>query len=79
MNSSSLSHTKWKCQYHIVFIPKYRRKVLYGQVMADTREIIKKLCAYKNIEIVAALFVQIMCTYASAFHQSKRCQNLLDI
>lgn len=52
MNSSSLSHTKWKCQYHIVFIPKYRRKVLFGQVRADIREIIKKLCEYKNIEIV---------------------------
>ena len=52
MNSSSLSHTRWKCQYHIVFIPKYRRKVLFGQVRADIREIIKKLCEYKNIEIV---------------------------
>ncbi len=52
MNSSSLSHTKWKCQYHIVFIPKYRRKVLFGQLRADIREILKKLCEYKNIEIV---------------------------
>lgn len=52
MNSSSLSHTKWKCQYHIVFIPKYRRKVLLGQLKADVREIIKKLCEYKNIEII---------------------------
>jgi len=52
MNSSSLSHTKWKCQYHIVFIPKYRRKVLFGQLKADIREIIKKLCEYKNIEII---------------------------
>lgn len=52
MNSSSLSHIRWKCQYHIVFIPKYRRKVLFGQVRADIREIIKKLCEYKNIEIV---------------------------
>jgi putative transposase len=52
MNSSSLSHTKWKCQYHIVFIPKYRRKVLYGKIKADIREILKKLCEYKNIEIV---------------------------
>ena len=52
MNSSSLSHTKWKCQYHVVFTPKYRRKVLYGQLKADIREILKKLCEYKNIEIV---------------------------
>ena len=35
MDENSLSHTRWKCQYHIVFIPKYRRKVLYGKVKAD--------------------------------------------
>lgn len=52
MDSSSLSHTKWKCQYHIVFIPKYRRKVLYGQIKADVREILKKLCEYKGVEII---------------------------
>lgn len=52
MDSSSLSHTKWKCQYHIVFMPKYRRKVLYGQIKADVREILKKLCEYKGVEII---------------------------
>jgi putative transposase len=52
MNNSSLSHTKWKCQYHIVFIPKYRRKVLFGQIKADVREILKKLCGYKKVEII---------------------------
>lgn len=52
MDSSSLSHTTWKCQYHIVFIPKYRRKVMYGNVKADVREILKKLCEFKKVEIV---------------------------
>ena len=52
MDSKSLSHTKWKCQYHIVFIPKYRKKQLYGRVRNDVREIISTLCRYKNIEIV---------------------------
>ena len=52
MNKYSLSHTKWKCQYHIIFIPKYRRKVIYGKLKADIREIIIKLCQYKKIEIV---------------------------
>jgi putative transposase len=52
MDSSSLSHTKWKCQYHIVFIPKYRRKVLYGKIKTDVREILKKLCKYRNVEII---------------------------
>jgi len=52
MDESSLSHTRWKCQYHIVFIPKYRKKVMYGQVKADIREIIKVLCNYKKVEII---------------------------
>ena len=52
MYSSSLAHTKWKCQYHIVFIPKYRRRVLYGRLKSDIREIIKKLCKYKKVEII---------------------------
>ena len=52
MDSHSLSHTKWECQYHIVFIPKYRRKVLYGKVSADVREIIRTLCKYKKVEII---------------------------
>ena len=51
MDSSSLSHTRWKCQYHIVFIPKYRRKVMYGQIKADIREILKKLYEYKGVTI----------------------------
>ena len=40
-----LSHTRWKCQYHIVFIPKYRK--------ADVKEILTTLCRYKNVEIIA--------------------------
>ena len=53
MDSKSLSHAKWKCQYHIVFIPKYRKKVLYGNMRQDVREMISMLCKYKNIEIVS--------------------------
>lgn len=53
MDSQSLSHTKWKCQYHIVFIPKYRKKVLYGKMREDVREIIKTLCNYKKVEIIS--------------------------
>jgi len=52
MDEQSLSHTRWKCQYHIVFIPKYRRKVMYGKVKEDVRDIIKTLCRYKKVEIV---------------------------
>lgn len=53
MDSLSLAHAKWKCQYHIVFIPKYRRKVLYGKIRIDVKKAITRLCAYKNIEIVS--------------------------
>ena len=52
MDKKSLPHTAWKCQYYIVFIPKYKKKKLYGQVRADIRDIIKTLCSYKNVEIV---------------------------
>ena len=52
MDSKSLSHTKWKCQYHIVFIPKYRKKQLYGRLKEDVREVISVLCKYKDVEIV---------------------------
>jgi putative transposase len=52
MDDSSLSHTRWKCQYHIVFIPKYRRKSMYGKVKEDIREILRTLCLYKKVEII---------------------------
>ena len=49
---NSLAHTKWMCKYHIVFTPKYRRKVIYNQMREDLREIIKLLCKYKGVEII---------------------------
>ncbi|MDO9536471.1 MAG: IS200/IS605 family transposase [Bacillota bacterium] len=52
MDSSSLSHTKWNCTYHVVFIPKYRRKVMYGELRTEIRDIIRKLCEYKAVSIV---------------------------
>ena len=52
MDKYSLAHTKWNCTYHIVFIPKYRRKIIYGEVREDVRESLRKLCRYKKIEIV---------------------------
>ena len=52
MDSKSLSHTRWNCQYHIVFIPKYRKKVMYGKVKADMREILRTLRSYKKVEII---------------------------
>lgn len=50
--TNSLAHTKWMCKYHIVFIPKYRRKAIYKQYRADLQEIIRTPCKYKGVEIV---------------------------
>jgi len=52
MDNASLAHTRWNCQYHIVFVPKYRRKAIYGKVRDDVREILRILCKYKKVEIV---------------------------
>ena len=53
MDNRSLSHTRWKCQYHIVFIPKYRKKILYGRLREDVKEIISTLCKYRKVDIIA--------------------------
>ena len=53
MDNQSPSYTKYRCQYHVVFIPKYRKKILYGQLRNDVREIIKTLCKYKGTEIIS--------------------------
>ena len=50
----SSSHTKYRCQYHIVFAPKYRRKVIYGELKKDIGQILRKLCEQKNVEILEA-------------------------
>ena len=48
----SLAHTKYYTRYHIVFTPKYRRKIIYNQLRRDIAEYIKRLCAYKGVEII---------------------------
>ena len=50
--ANSLAHTKWVCKYHIVFTPKYRRKVIYNSIKADIREIIRDICKWKGVEIL---------------------------
>jgi len=50
----SSSHSRWRCQYHVVFAPKYRRKVIYGQLKADIGKILRKLCEHKGVEIIEA-------------------------
>lgn len=50
----SSAHSKWRCQYHIVFAPKYRRKEIYGKLKSDIGQILRKLCVEKKVEILEA-------------------------
>jgi putative transposase len=48
----SLAHTKWECKYHVVIVPKYRMKILYGKVKRHIGQILRELCRYKDIELL---------------------------
>ena len=54
MDVNSLSHTRWECKYHIVFAPKFRRKVAYGELKQDIANILSMLCKRKGVEIIEA-------------------------
>ena len=51
---NSLSHSKWRCKYHIVFAPKYIRMVIYRQLRADVGKILRRLCEQKKVNIIEA-------------------------
>jgi len=53
-DNNSLAHTTWNCKYHIVFAPKYRRQVIYGQLRRDIGKILRMLCERKEIKIIEA-------------------------
>ena len=48
----SLSHVKWECKYHVVIVPKYRKKVLYGRLRGEVGKIIRQLCRQKEVELI---------------------------
>jgi putative transposase len=48
----SLSHVRWECKYHVVFIPKYRRKVLCGRLRRGIGRILRDLCVQKEVDLV---------------------------
>lgn len=52
--TNTLSHTTWNCKYHIVFAPKYRRKVFYGEKRIEIGNILRELCRWKGISIIEA-------------------------
>ena len=47
-----LAHTKWNCKYHIVFAPKYRRKLFFDEKRKEIREILRTLCKWKGVEVI---------------------------
>ncbi|OWF87354.1 IS200/IS605 family transposase, partial [Yersinia entomophaga] len=53
-DEKSLAHTRWNCKYHMVFAPKYRRKVFYGEKRKAIGSILRKLCEWKNVNILEA-------------------------
>jgi putative transposase len=54
MENSKLAHTVWECKYHVVWIPKHRKKVIYGKLRLEIGRILRKLCEYKHVEIIEA-------------------------
>ena len=54
LDTDSLAHTKWECKYHVVFAPKYQRKIIYGKIKEDVGRMLRKLCEYKGVEILEA-------------------------
>ena len=53
-DNRSLAHTKWNCKYHVVFAPKYRRKIFYGEKKAEIGRILRELCSWKGVNIIEA-------------------------
>ena len=53
-DKKSLAHTTWNCKYHIVFAPKYRRKIFYGEMKVEIGEILRELCGWKEVTIIEA-------------------------
>lgn len=54
MDNNSLSHTKYKYKYHIVFVPKFRRKEIYGELKKEIGNILRQLCEWKGVTIIEA-------------------------
>ena len=52
MDNRSIAHTRWNCTYHIVFIPKFKRKVMYGDLRREIGEILRKLCEMSQVQLI---------------------------
>ena len=69
----SLAHTMWKCQYHIVFTPKYHRKIIYGALRQEIGKILRELCRRKGVEIIEAYAMPDHIHMLLAYRQMREC------
>ena len=67
-DAKSLAHTKWNCKYHIVFAPKYRRQIFYGEKKRAIGEILRKLCEWKGVKITKLSVVPTISICWSRYH-----------
>ena len=65
----TLSHTKWNCKYHIVFAPKYRRKVFFENKRLEVEKRLRDLCNWKGVNIIEGEVCPIMCICLWRYHQ----------
>ena len=72
----SLSHTVRECKYHIAWVPKKQRKVVYGKLRQKVIVILRRLSEYKGVEVMKVRFVLIMYTYICQFLPGFQCQQL---
>ena len=75
---NSLAHTSWNCKYHIVFAPKYRRKVFFGEKRAEIGKILRMLCEWKKVEIVEAEVCKDHVHMLVRYHQRSQYRALWD-
>lgn len=69
IKAQSSAHTKWLCKYHIVFSPKFRRKMIFNHIRSSVGEILRDCCKYKGVEIIEGR----SCSYASQYPQKAKC------
>ena len=79
MDRNSLAHTTWNCKYHIVFAPKYRRRIIYGKIKTEIGKILRTLCERKGVEIIRAEVCVDHIHMLVRIHQSTAYPNLWDI
>ena len=70
MEEQSLEHTRWNCKYHIIFAPKFRRKIVYGKYRKEIGSILRKLCEYKRMRYWKRMRVLIIYTCVLKFLQN---------